>query len=40
MLNNTAHKTYRMMQRYLKIADKHKRDEMENAWGSGLRIVK
>ena len=36
----TGHKTYRMTQRYLKIADKHKKDEMEKAWGSGLRLIK
>ena len=36
----TGHKTYRMMQRYLKIADTHKREEMDKVWGSNLRIVK
>ncbi|MBK8947172.1 MAG: tyrosine-type recombinase/integrase [Ignavibacteriae bacterium] len=39
IMSITGHKTYRMMQRYLKIADKHKRDEMEKAWGSSLRII-
>jgi len=27
------------MRRYLKIADEHKREEMDKAWGSSLRIV-
>ena len=36
----TGHSTYRMMQRYLKIADEHKREEMDKVWGSSLRIVK
>jgi integrase len=36
----TGHTTYRMMQRYLKIADKHKREEMDKAWGNSLRIIK
>lgn len=40
IMSITGHKSYKMMQRYLKIADKHKIDEMEKAWGSGLRIVK
>ena len=35
----TGHKTYKMMQKYLKIADQHKRDEMDKAWGSSLRLV-
>lgn len=35
----TGHSTYRMMQRYLKIADDHKQEEMEKVWGS-LRAVK
>jgi len=35
----TGHKTYRMMQKYLKIADETKRDEMDKVWGSSLRIV-
>lgn len=35
----TGHTTYRMMQKYLKIADQHKRDEMEKVWGGSLRIV-
>ncbi len=35
----TGHTTYRMMQKYLKIADEHKREEMDKAWGSNLRIV-
>ena len=33
----TGHTTYRMMQRYLKIADEHKREEMDKTWGSPLR---
>ena len=36
----TGHSTYRMMQKYLKIADKHKREEMDKVWGSSLRIAK
>ena len=36
----TGHKTYRMMQKYLKIADEHKREEMDKVWGPPLRRVK
>ncbi len=36
----TGHSTYRMMQKYLKIADEHKREEMDKVWGSSLRLVK
>ncbi len=36
----TGHKTYRMMQKYLKIADETKRDEMDKVWGSSLRMAK
>lgn len=35
----TGHKTYRMMQRYLKIGQEHIRNEMEKAWGSNLRKI-
>ena len=35
----TGHTTYKMMQRYLKIADKHKREQMDKAWGTNLRIA-
>ncbi|MGA7721012.1 MAG: tyrosine-type recombinase/integrase [Ignavibacteriaceae bacterium] len=35
----TGHTTYRMMQKYLKIADEHKREEMDKAWGKSLRVV-
>jgi integrase len=35
----TGHTTYRMMQKYLKIADEHKREEMDKIWGSSLRLV-
>uniref|UniRef100_A0A7V2ZL52 Site-specific integrase n=1 Tax=Ignavibacterium album TaxID=591197 RepID=A0A7V2ZL52_9BACT len=35
----TGHKTYRMMQRYLKIGQEHIRSEMEKAWGRNLRLV-
>jgi len=35
----TGHKTYRMMQKYLKIADEHKREEMDKVWGSSLRMI-
>jgi len=36
----TGHTTYRMMQKYLKIADDHKREEMDKVWGPSLRLVK
>jgi len=36
----TGHKSYRMMQKYLKITDETKRDEMEKIWGKSLRRVK
>jgi len=29
-----------MMQKYLKIADEHKREEMDKVWGGPLRRVK
>jgi integrase len=35
----TGHSTYRMMQKYLKIADTHKREEMDKVWGSPIRKV-
>ena len=35
----TGHTTYRMMQKYLKIADKFKREEMDKVWGSPLRVL-
>ena len=35
----TGHTTYKMMQKYLKIADTHKREEMDKAWGSSLRLI-
>lgn len=35
----TGHKTYRMMQKYLKIDDSHKREEMDKVWGSSLRLI-
>ena len=35
----TGHTTYRMMQRYLKIADEHKREEMDKTWGSSLYLI-
>ncbi|MHA1988680.1 MAG: tyrosine-type recombinase/integrase [Promethearchaeota archaeon] len=40
IMSITGHKTYRMMQKYLKIADEHKREEMDKVWGSPLRRVK
>lgn len=40
IMNITGYKTYRMMQSYLKIAEKHKKYEMAKVWGSGLRIAK
>jgi integrase len=36
----TGHSSYRMMQRYLKILDGDKREEMDKAWGSPLRKIK
>ena len=33
----TGHKTYKMMQKYLKIADDFKRTEMDRIWGSPIR---
>lgn len=36
----TGHTTYKMMQKYLKIADEHKRDEMDKVWGNTLRKIK
>ena len=35
----TGHTTYKMMQKYLKIADSFKREEMDKAWGSPLKLV-
>ena len=35
----TGHKTYKMMQKYINIADKTKRDEMDKVWGNSLRVV-
>jgi len=35
----TGHTTYKMMSKYLKITSKSKRDEMDQIWGSPLRIV-
>lgn len=40
IMSITGHTTYRMMQKYLKIADKQKRDEMDKVWGSSLRKIK
>ena len=40
IMSITGHTTYRMMQRYLKIADSKKRDEMDKVWGSHLTLVK
>lgn len=36
----TGHTTYKMMQKYLKIADEHKRDEMDKVLGGPMRIIK
>ena len=36
----TGHTTYKMMQKYLKIADEHKREEMDRVWGTSLRVLK
>ncbi len=35
----TGATTYRMMQKYLKIANEHKREEMDKVWGSRLRLI-
>ena len=35
----TGHTTYRMMQKYLKIADELKREEMDKVWGSPLKLM-
>lgn len=35
----TGHTTYSMMQKYLKIADTHKREEMDKVWGNNLTRV-
>lgn len=40
IMSITGHTSYRMMQKYLKIADMQKRNEMEKAWGSSLRKIK
>ena len=40
IMSITGHKSYKMMQKYLKIADKHKRNEMDKTWGSPLRKIK
>ena len=40
VMDITGHSTYRMMQKYLKVAYNHKRDEMDKAWGSSLKQVK
>ncbi len=40
VMDITGHSTYRMMQKYLKVAYNHKRDEMDKAWGSPLKQVK
>ncbi|MBK8945334.1 MAG: tyrosine-type recombinase/integrase [Ignavibacteriae bacterium] len=40
IMSITGHKSYRMMQKYLTIAEKHARDEMDKVWGSPLRILK
>ncbi len=36
----TGHSSYKMMQKYLKIADQHKREEMDKTWGNSLRRIK
>ncbi len=35
----TGHKSYKMFQKYLKIADSHIKDEMFEAWGNPLQQV-
>ena len=34
-----GHSGYRRMQKYLKIADKHKREETDKVLGSSLRVI-
>lgn len=36
----TGHSDYKMMKKYLKIADEHKREEMDKVWGPSLRLLK
>jgi integrase len=40
IMSITGHSTFKMMQRYLKIAGEHRREEMDKAWGSPLRKIK
>ncbi len=40
VMSITGHKTYRMMQKYLKIADTHKRHQMDKVWGSSITNLK
>jgi integrase len=40
IMSITGHRTYKMLQKYLKIANKFKREEMDKVWGSPLRIAK
>ena len=40
VMSITGHKTYRMMQKYLKVVEETKRTEMEKVWGHNLRKVK
>ena len=39
VMSITGHKTYKMMQKYLKVLESTKRNEMEKAWGSNLKIA-
>lgn len=39
IMSITGHKSYRMMQKYLKIAEKHARDEMDRIWGTPLHVL-
>jgi len=36
----TGHSDYKMMQKYLKIADEHKREEMDKVWGPSITLLK
>jgi integrase len=39
IMSITGHTDYKMMRKYLKIADEHKREEMDKVWGSGVRLL-
>jgi integrase len=39
IMSITGHSDYKMMRKYLKIADGHKREEMDKVWGSSVRLL-